>query len=154
MKPEVRLTPKKEFIPEVGSLKKENQSWLLSHCISLCTLFAERVVGKMWAGKLEENCRSCRKCRHVCSLLAGTAAAAADTLYSLLSWLIQQHNHRQSHGAIRRPQGLLRWCFYRHITQSSPWPSEYLVTCCKLSQLLHSHVFTKCGAREPDHHLG
>ena len=47
MKPEVRLTPKKEFIPEVGSLKKENQSWLLSHCISLCTLFAERVVGKM-----------------------------------------------------------------------------------------------------------
>ena len=47
MKPEVRLTPKKEFIPEVGSLKKENQSWLLSHCISPCALFTESMVGKM-----------------------------------------------------------------------------------------------------------
>ena len=154
MKPEVCLTPRKEFIPEVGSLKKENQSWLLSCCISLCALFTKPVVGKMWAGKLEENSRSYRNCRHIYSLLAGTATAAADTLYSLLSWLIQEHNHRQSHGAIRQPQRLLRWCFYRHITQSSPWPSEYLVTRYKWSQLLHSHVFTKRGARGPDHHLG
>ena len=142
MKPDVRLTPKKEFIPEVGNLKKEDQRRMLSHCISWCALFAEPMVGKVWAGKLEENSRSWKNCRHVHSLLAA-AAVAADTLYSLLSWLIQQHNHRQSHGAIRRPQGLLRWCFYRHIVQSSHDRvySDTHVQCYKLSQLLHNHVF-------------
>ena len=71
------------------------------------------------------------------------AAVAADTLYSLLSWLIQQHNHRQSHGAIRRPQGLLRWCFCRHIVQSSRDRvySDTHVQCYKWPQLLHNHVF-------------
>ena len=36
------------------------------------------------------NSRSRRSCRHVYSLLADTAAIAADTLCSLLSWLTQR----------------------------------------------------------------
>ena len=47
----------------------------LSSCISLCALFAEPVVGKAWARRLEEEPRDCRR---VYSLLAGTAGVAAD----------------------------------------------------------------------------
>ena len=50
----------------------------LSSCISLCALFAEPVVGKAWARRLEENARSHRNCRCVYSLPAGAAAIAAD----------------------------------------------------------------------------
>ena len=46
--------------------------------VSLCTLFAEPMVGKVRTKRLEENARSRRNCRHVYSLLAGTAAVAAD----------------------------------------------------------------------------
>ena len=52
----------------------------LSCCISR---FAEPMVGKARAGKLEEISRSWRNCRHIYALLTGTAAVAADTLYSL-----------------------------------------------------------------------
>ena len=42
-------------------------------------------VSKAWAGELEEDLRSHRKCRHVYSPLAGTAAITQP-----LSWLTQQ----------------------------------------------------------------
>ena len=42
--------------------------------VSLPTLFAEPRVGKARAGKLEENSRSCRNCRHVYSLQIDAAA--------------------------------------------------------------------------------
>ena len=57
---------------------------------TLCPLFIESRVGKVQTKRLEEDAKSCRNCRHVYSLLAGTAAVAADTLFSLFSWLTQQ----------------------------------------------------------------
>ena len=47
--------------------------------VLLFTLFAEPRVRKAGAERLEGNSRSCRNCRHVYSLLAGTAAIAAAT---------------------------------------------------------------------------
>ena len=49
------------------------------------TLFAEPRIGKAQAKRLEEDSRSHRKCRHIYSLLAGTAAITQP-----LSWLTQQ----------------------------------------------------------------
>ena len=46
----------------------------LSHCISLCALFAEPMVGKTQAKRLEENSRSRRNCRCIYSFLAGATA--------------------------------------------------------------------------------
>ena len=43
--------------------------------VSLFTLFTEVMVGKAQAKRLEENVRNCR---HIYSLLGGTAALAAD----------------------------------------------------------------------------
>ena len=60
-----------------------------SCCISLCALFTEPRVAKMWAKRLERDSKSHRNCRHIYSLLAGAAAVAANTLYSLPSWLTQ-----------------------------------------------------------------
>ena len=54
---------------------------------SLCALFAKPMAGKAQAGRPDENSRSCRKFRRVSSLLAGAAAVAANTLYSLLSFV-------------------------------------------------------------------
>ena len=54
---------------------------------TLIALFAEPRVGK---ARAEVGTRSLRDCRHAYSLLAGTAAIAADRLYSLLSSLTQQ----------------------------------------------------------------
>ena len=48
-------------------------------------LFTEPRVGKERVKRLEENARS-----SIYSLLAGTAALAVDSLYSLPSWLTQQ----------------------------------------------------------------
>ena len=62
----------------------------LSCCISLCTVFIEPRVGKAQAGKLAEDSRSHRNFKHIYALLASTLAIAADTLYSLLSWVTQQ----------------------------------------------------------------
>ena len=38
------------------------------------SLFTKPTVGKDWAGKLEEDVRSCRNCKYTYSLLAGAAA--------------------------------------------------------------------------------
>ena len=57
----------------------------LSLCISVCALFAEPVVGKTWAKRLEENVTSCRNYRLIYSLLTGVAAITQP-----LSWLTQQ----------------------------------------------------------------
>ena len=56
---------------------------------SLFTLFIEHRIGKAQAKRLEEDSRSHRNYRHIYSLLANAAAIAVDTLYFLLSWLIQ-----------------------------------------------------------------
>ena len=50
----------------------------------LFSLFAEARAGKEWAGKLEEDARSQKNCRHVSSLLTGIAALTVDMLYSLV----------------------------------------------------------------------
>ena len=55
--------------------------------VALCSQFTEPMVGKAGAKRLEENVRSYRNHRCSYSFLAGTAAIAADPLYSLLSWL-------------------------------------------------------------------
>jgi len=49
---------------------------------------------------MEESARSCKTCEHVYSVLTGTAAIAADTLYSLLPWLTQQTQLKGSLSAI------------------------------------------------------
>lgn len=46
--------------------------------ILLFILFAEPKVGKVWAGKLEENSRSRSNWRHVYSLMAGAVAKGAS----------------------------------------------------------------------------
>ena len=43
---------------------------------TLCTLFVESRVGNAQAKRLEEDTKSHRNCRHIYSLLAGTAAVA------------------------------------------------------------------------------
>ena len=55
----------------------------------IASLFMEHRIGKAQAKRLEEDSRSHRNYRHIYSLLANAAAIAVDTLYSLLSWLIQ-----------------------------------------------------------------
>ena len=55
----------------------------------IASLFTEHRIGKAQAKRLEEDSRSHRNYRHIYSLLANAAAIAVDTLYSLLSWLIQ-----------------------------------------------------------------
>ena len=125
----------------------------MSYCISLC---AEPRIGKAWAGKLEENSRSCRNCRHVYFLLAGTAdITATDMLYSLEADPVDT--------AMAQLQGLFRWILYRFTEQKWPLAKqvhyEAHAQCYKWSQLLHNQVFTKHGVRgrgcrvtEPDHH--
>ena len=51
----------------------------LSCCISLCTLFFELREGKPWAKRLEGDLRGHRNCRHIYSLLAGTAFLLAGS---------------------------------------------------------------------------
>ena len=43
---------------------------------TLCPLFIESRVGKVQTKRLEEDAKSCRNCRHIYSLLAGTAGIA------------------------------------------------------------------------------
>ena len=81
--------------------------------------------------------RSHRNCRHIYSLPAGTAAIAADRLYSLLSWLTQQtqlwgsSNTATLSGA---HTGIL------HKVSVTEWvPRDGHVQCYKWSQLLHNH---------------
>ena len=110
-------------------------------------------------GKLEENSRSCRNCRCVYSLLAGTAAVAADTLYfSSCGW---PNRHSRDTAVVTQPQCCwhnitsmqpqcrLRWSVYVLTAQSSAWPSEYLVRlqaqCYKWSRLLHNHYPQNMG---------
>lgn len=74
---------------------RRNQSCCPGHdasCLAVHTgpTVQEPRVGKVQAKRLEEDAKSCRSCRHAYPLLAGTAAVAADTLFSLLSWLTQQ----------------------------------------------------------------
>ena len=45
--------------------------------MSLWALFAEPMVGKAGAKRLEENAKSHMNCRHIYSLMAGTAAIVA-----------------------------------------------------------------------------
>ena len=123
----------------------------VSHCISLCTLFTEPRVSKVGAGKLEENSRSPRNCKHVYSLLSGTAAAAADNaVFSPLvvdpvdTALTQPHHHN---AATKTFSGGAYICLQNI---RGLWSSEYLVMCmCSAISDLSCYIslFTKCGAR-------
>ena len=112
----------------------------LSRCISLCPLFPEPTAGKEQAKRLEENARSPRICKWVYSLLAGAAAEALEITISTYN-----------------PSGLYQVKLLWHTTQSSLWPSKYLLTRYKWSQLLHnrqSHCLQNMGwegwTRVPD----
>ena len=124
----------------------------------LFTLFTEPRVGQAPVKRLEDDSRSCRNCRHIYSLMAGGVAIAPDMLYSLVV--------DPAGAAITDLQGIFRWSLY--IFTEQEWPMAKRVhhdthaQCCKLSQLLHNHVFTERGVRArsygvrlPDHrHLG
>ena len=91
--------------------------------ILLFILFAEPKVGKVWAGKLEENSRSRRNCRHIYSLMAGDMAKGASQV------------------------GLIYYTF-----TEQKWPVAKPVHCdvhaqssYKWSQLLRNHVFRERG---------
>ena len=68
--------------------------WLFT----LSALFTESRVGKAQANRLETEERSQRNCRHIYSLLAGTAAVTADISITPrhstqpLSWVSSSHN--------------------------------------------------------------
>ena len=49
---------------------------LIVSLFMLFALFAEPRVGKVWAKRLEGDLKSHRNCRHIYSLLAGTAGIA------------------------------------------------------------------------------
>ena len=104
-------------------------------------LFAEARVGKEWAGKLEEDTRSQKNCRHISSLLTGTAAITVDMLYSLVV--------DPADIAIMLPQGLFRWSLYRFTEQK--WPvvkglhRDTHMQCCKWSQLSHNCIYKTRG---------
>ena len=68
----------------------------------------------MGAGKLEENSRSPRNCKHVYSLLSGAAAVAADN--AVFSPLVVD----PADIAIMLPQQLSRRSLYRFTEQK--WP--------------------------------
>ena len=69
------------------------------------TLFTVPRLDKAYIGKLEENLRNRRNCRHVYCFQAGTTAiAAAAKLYSLEADPVDT--------AIMQPQGLFRWSLY------------------------------------------
>ena len=59
--------------------------------VLLFILFAEPRVGKAKVPRLEGDSRSYKRCRHIYSLLAGTAAITRP-----LSWLMQQPQHSRN----------------------------------------------------------
>ena len=69
--------------------------------------------------KLEDDGRSRMNCRLVYSLMAGTAAIAADMLYILMVDPVD--------AAITQPQGLFRWSF--HMFTEKKWPMTKWVHC-------------------------
>ena len=73
-------------------------------------MFVEPRVGKARSKKLEGDSRSRRNCRHVYSLLADTALAAAGISHSIAC------------------QGFPGEAYICLQNSSSPWPSEYFVT--------------------------
>ena len=94
-------------------------------------LFTELRVGKAWVGKLEENSRRRRNCRHVYSLQDG--AIARHAIFSLGG--PSRHSHKGFSGG----------AYIGH---------DAHVQCYKWSQLLHNHaklLFTKCGVRARGH---
>ena len=63
--------------------------------VLLFTLFSEPRVGEAQVGKLEENCKSLRNCRHVYFLQAGAAAKGVSQV-----GLIQVYRTKVVHGQI------------------------------------------------------
>ena len=58
------------------SIKKLDHGMLSVSLFTLSALFEEPRLGEAQAKRREEDSRSCRKCRHVYSLLADAAAKA------------------------------------------------------------------------------
>ena len=56
---------------------------LTGTCLAVFSLFNEPMVGKVQAGKLEDNSRTCRNRKHTYAVLTGRAAAAAEVLCPL-----------------------------------------------------------------------
>ena len=78
----------------------------LSRCISLCALFDEPMAGKAQAGKLEENSRSERNCRH--AVFSPLVVDPADT-----DIMQPQHSHKVTP----------RWSLYVLTEQKQPMVS-------------------------------
>ena len=94
-------------------------------------LFTELRVGKAQVGKLEENSRRHRNCRHVYSPQDGAVSRHAVFFHGAPS----RHSHRGFSGG----------AYIGH---------DAHVQCYKWSQMLHNHaksLFTKCGVRARGH---
>ena len=96
----------------------------LSRCVSLWALFPEPTVGKVRAKRLEENVRSRRNCRHVYSLLAGTADITAHNPSGLFQAKLVYAQPEQKYPVARRA------------------PCDAHAQCLKPSRLLHSCTAT------------
>lgn len=86
----------------------------LSCCITLFTVFAEPMVSKARAKKLEENSKSCRNFRHIYSLLG--APSSHSSRHNLT-----QNNHTQPFRAFTGET----YIYFQN--KSSTWSREYLL---------------------------
>ena len=116
---------------------------------SLSSLFAEPRDHKVRAMRLEGYWRNYLNCRHIYSLLGGTAAIAVfspdchtipSSRHAVFSPLMVDPMAQPWHSSKMPP--LSRWTSHMR-TAHNLWPSEYLVTCMcsgyKWSQLLQNH---------------
>lgn len=121
------------------------------HCISLCTLLIEPMVDKAQVGKLEENSRSHRNCGPIYSLFLSGWHSSRSSRTAILSSCGWSYGHSRD-AAVMLP--LSRWSLQVPTAQSSLWPSSASWHSCivrsVISAAAHS-LFTKLGAREPEH---
>ena len=105
--------------------------------VTLSSLFTESMVGKGGAKRLRGDSRSCRNCRRVYSLLAGTAAIAVfspswhinySSRHAVFSPLMVDAMDTAAVMSSKIPP-LSRWSSQMHTTHNpSPWPGKYLLT--------------------------
>ena len=105
--------------------------------VTLSSLFTESMVGKGGAKRLRGDSRSCRNCRQVYSLLAGTAAIAVfspswrinySSRHAVFSPLMVDPMDTAAVMSSKIPP-LSRWSSQMHTTHNpSPWPGKYLLT--------------------------
>lgn len=115
---------------------------LLPHCSSLFTLFIEPRVGKAEQESWKKVQGPIETTDMFILSLTGVATITADTLDSLHGW---SSGHSYNVAATAFQVELI--CVYRaKVAGGQAVHLDLHVQCCKWSQLLHNHVFTKHGA--------